>query len=87
MITNEVPNRCRVQLRKFTEHDLNDSFVAYGDQWGIFHVAPLGGGLFAVEIASVDQNRRRYLTQPEADSLHYGIRASDGIKELRVELE
>lgn len=88
---NDVPVQFRVELNKFTEHDLNGSFVALPSGYGVIRVYPLEDNLFAVEISSTGQNLSesflRFLTQTEVNSLHFGVRASDGIKELRVELD
>ena len=90
----EVPNEYRVVLSNFSEHDLRGAYCYFilenppAKGHGVFRVYELDGGRFAIEIFSSDGEGgafNRFLTQPEVDSIHFGVR-SDGIKELRVGL-
>ena len=90
---SDVPEEYRVKLSDFTEQDLNGSFVKFklddppAEGSGLIRVCPLGGGFFAIEIVSKGEDSYetvRFLTQSEVDSIHFGVRLSDGIKELRV---
>jgi hypothetical protein len=81
----EIHEQFGVRLSRFAAEQIDDSFVASAFEHGRLRVHSLDKGLFAVELAG-PQRSNRYLTQTEVDSLHYDVRASDGIRELRVTL-
>lgn len=80
----EIHEQFGVRLSRFAAEQIDNSFVASTFEHGRLRVHSLDKGLFAVELAGPE--RSRYLTQTEVDSLHYDVRASDGIRELRVTL-
>ena len=95
MDMQEVPNEYRVRLNQFTEQDLEGSFCSFtlGNEGkegqGLFRTYPLNNGQCAVQIISPDEGTGeacRFLTQAEVDTIHYAVRTSDGLKELRVRL-